>query len=99
MLNLDFSNHIYIYPNPTDSEGNLTIRFNSGVKSDNVLLKLYNINGQKLKNINLGSIDYTTNEYNFKTINLFNINFSSGIYILSFEFDDKIVNKKITLLK
>ena len=99
LLNLDFSNDIYIYPNPTDSEGNLTIRFNSGVKSDNVLLKLYNINGQKLKNINLGSIDYTTNEYNVKTINLFNINFSSGIYILSFEFDDKIVNKKITLLK
>ena len=49
LLNLDFSNDIYIYPNPTDSEGNLTIRFNSGVKSDNVLLKLYNINGQKLK--------------------------------------------------
>ena len=98
-LDLNFSDDIYIYPNPTDEEGNLTLRFNSGIKSENILLKLYNLNGQLLKNVNLGSINYTTDDYNIKTVNLFNKNFSSGIYILSFHIENKIVNKKVTLLK
>ena len=98
-LDLNFSNNIYIYPNPTDEEGNLTLRFNSGIKSENILLKLYNLNGKLLKNVNLGSINYTTDDYNIKTVNLFNKNFSSGIYILSFHIENKIVNKKVTLLK
>ena len=98
-LDLNFSENIYIYPNPTDEEGNLTLRFNSGIKSENILLKLYNLNGQLLKNVNLGSINYTTDDYNIKTVNLFNKNFSSGIYILSFHIENKIVNKKVTLLK
>ena len=98
-LDLNFSDDIYIYPNPTDEEGNLTLRFNSGIKSENILLKLYNLNGKLLKNVNLGSINYTTDDYNIKTVNLFNKNFSSGIYILSFHIENKIVNKKVTLLK
>lgn len=98
-LDLNFSENIYIYPNPTDEEGNLTLRFNSGIKSENILLKLYNLNGKLLKNVNLGSINYTTDDYNIKTVNLFNKNFSSGIYILSFHIENKIVNKKVTLLK
>tara|TARA_B100000212_G_scaffold95964_1_gene70497 strand:- start:1166 stop:2662 length:1497 start_codon:yes stop_codon:yes gene_type:complete len=98
-LDLNFSENIYIYPNPTDEEGNLTLRFNSGIKSENILLKLYNLNGQLLKNVNLGSINYTTDDYNIKTVNLFNKNFPSGIYILSFHIENKIVNKKVTLLK
>lgn len=99
LLNLDFSNEIYIYPNPLDLDGNLTVRFNSGVKSDNIFLKVFNINGQLLKEVNLGPLNYTLNEYNDININIFDKKFTSGIYILSFELDNKIVNKKITLLK
>tara|TARA_B100000676_G_scaffold311630_1_gene382221 strand:+ start:1286 stop:2791 length:1506 start_codon:yes stop_codon:yes gene_type:complete len=98
-IDLNFSNQIYVYPNPSASDLKTTILFSSGIKSNNILLKIYNLNGNILKKINLGSINYTTNDYNEISVNIFDHNFTSGIYILSFELDDIIINKKITLLK
>ena len=78
---------------------NLTIQFDPTLKSSNILLKIYNLNGQILKKINLGSLNCTLNDYNYISVNIFDHNFTSGIYILSFELDDITVNKKITLIK
>ena len=49
--------------------------------------------------INLGSVDYTLNDFNEFNMPFFDNNLASGIYILSFDLDDKIINKKITYLK
>ena len=99
---LNTSDDIFIYPNPilNNIHDNIYFRFNNGITSNQILLKLYNLNGDLLKSIKLGSINYTKDEFNLISSNLlFNNNISSGLYILSFEIENQIINIKITYLK
>tara|TARA_B100001029_G_scaffold76133_1_gene62200 strand:- start:675 stop:2168 length:1494 start_codon:yes stop_codon:yes gene_type:complete len=96
---LDNSDEIFIYPNPIYLDNNISFRFNSGIRANQIILKLFNIHGQLLKIMNLGSIDYTLNDFHNFNIPFFDDHFSSGIYIISFDLDGKIINKKITYLK
>ena len=99
ILDLDNSDEIFIYPNPIYSDNNISFRLSPGIQANQIILKLFNINGQLLKIINLGSVDYTLNDFNEFNMPFFDNNLASGIYILSFDLDDKIINKKITYLK
>ena len=99
ILDLDNSDEIFIYPNPIYLDDNISFRLSSGLQFDKIILKLFNINGELLNTINLGNLDYTLEEFNEITIPFFDNNLSSGIYILSFNLDGKIINKKITYLK
>lgn len=99
VLNLNNSSDIFIYPNPIYNGNNITFRFNSGIQINNIELKLYNINGQLINVKKIGSLDYTFENFNYKTVQLFNNSMQSGIYFISFNLDGKIINKKITFLK
>ena len=99
ILDLDNSDEIFIYPNPIYSDNNISFRLSPGIQANQIILKLFNINGQLLKIINLGSVDYTLNDFNEFNMPFFDDNLASGIYILSFDLDDKIINKKINYLK
>jgi hypothetical protein len=98
ILDLDSSNKIFIYPNPISSN-NISFRLGAGKNINNIILRLFNINGQLIKKTNLGSINYTLEDYNQIHVPFFDNNIASGIYILSFDLDGTIINKKITHLK
>ena len=103
IIDLNMSREIVIFPNPlAQSMGHeISVRINNGVEADQFSIKLYNIEGRFIKDINLGDIDYTLDPFNEFKISLFNNNnnMASGVYILSFNIDGEIKNKKIVYLK
>tara|TARA_B100000700_G_scaffold134335_1_gene150069 strand:+ start:2997 stop:4598 length:1602 start_codon:yes stop_codon:yes gene_type:complete len=100
-INLNTAQDIVIYPNPLVLGGNLSVKINNGVEASQFLIKLYSIDGRLLDEINLGSINYTLDNFNLLNIPFFKNSdyISSGIYILSFNMDGMIQNKKIIYLK
>jgi len=86
----------YVYPNPIiGSKG--TIRYRLGINIDNVTLRIFNINGDKLK-------EFTGKKatgYNDNEVNLWDI--ASGVYICQVSVNkgtEKIVyNKKFAIVK
>ena len=99
VLELENSDNIFIYPNPVSKGDEVTFRIDQGLQLNNLDVNLYNITGGLLKTFNLGPIYYTIEDFNELKLFLFDENNSSGIYILSFDLDGKIINKKITYLK
>jgi hypothetical protein len=76
---------IMVYPNPT--QGNLYIKRDKALGNENILVKLYSVNGMLLMEENL-----VGSEMN---INLQSLNFEKGIYILQIGLIDNIVTKRI----
>lgn len=73
-----------VYPNPT--QGNITINLSN---ASNVLVKIIDINGKVIK----------TKQVN-NAINTFDLsNYENGIYFVKIESNDKVITKKISLLK
>jgi len=91
--------HIITFPNPVPIEGQVTFRMLSEINDDNFHLKLYDINGKFFKKIKLDNFNYSSDGEYQSSIKLFDENFPVGVYILSFNLNGKIINKKITYLK
>jgi hypothetical protein len=76
---------LLVYPNPT--QGDLYIKRDKALINENILVKLYSVNGMLIMEENL-----VGSEMN---INLQSLNFEKGIYILQIGLSDNIVTKRI----
>ena len=63
------------------------------------MIDVYTIDGRKVKQLFIGEINYSLNEYNVFSIKAFDSTFSSGVYILRLNLDNIIYTKKIVYLK
>jgi hypothetical protein len=77
-----------IYPNPFSKQ--LNIKFNLA-KSSTILIMIYDVQGKKVEEYNLGKRIIGSHSHIISTNNL-----PSGDYIISLVGDQSIVNKKIT---
>ena len=93
------SYEINYYPNPINLGQNLTLRLSSGVEIENLRIDIFNIKGQLIKNIALGTINYSNQDFNEISFSPFTSYTSSGLYILKLYFNDYTVSKKIIYLK
>ena len=96
---LDESDDIIVYPNPIYDEVELIVRMSPGIEVDNLFINVYDIKGHLINQLNIGKINYSYSDFNQFEINLFDTFLSSGMYILSFNLDGNIINKKIWYLK
>ena len=87
------------YPNPIESGQNLTLRFSSGIEVDDLKIEIFNIKGQLVKNISLGSFGYSMQDFNEISFSPFDQYLSSGLYILKIYLDNYIISKKIVYIK
>jgi hypothetical protein len=85
--NLDQKQSIFIYPNPTEHNIQIQTTFNlKGTK-----IELYHVNGQKIYDVSV----LNRNTYSLN-INLSDLNFTEGIYLLQFTLKDgNSYNQKI----
>ena len=98
-LSLNTDDDILIYPNPIFTGNNLIVRLNQGLEVNNLIISLYNIQGDFLNKFYVGDINPTLDNFNEFSLSIFNQYDSSGIYILSFDMDGKTQTKKIIYLK
>ena len=94
-LSLNTDDDILIYPNPIFTGNNLIVRLNQGLEVNNLIISLYNIQGDFLNKFYVGDINPTLDNFNEFSLSIFNQYDSSGIYILSFDMDGKTQTKKI----
>jgi len=97
---IDFSNSISIYPNPTS--GVLQIQANSYQLIANSQIEIYNVMGEKIYEQAISDIGTANSGNNSNGLSLITINLSaarSDIYFLQLKTDNGIANKKIVISK
>ena len=90
---------IEYYPNPLNSGQNLTLRLDGSIEVDDLKIEIFNIKGQLVKNISLGSFGYSMQDFNEISFSPFDQYLSSGLYILKIYLDNYIISKKIVYIK
>ncbi|MCW3077130.1 MAG: hypothetical protein JWO32_1739, partial [Bacteroidetes bacterium] len=70
-----FENNLSLFPNPSNSNVNVSF---SGISGESAKITLFDVNGRIVKTENLGKLNAEEVSYNFETSNL-----SSGIYIVN----------------
>ena len=78
---------VNIFPNPTSGITNLTFNVS---ESDNIILSLFNINGQLIKSIDQGQKTKGTYSYQIDLST-----FPSGVYVLTLQTNKKKYSQKI----
>ena len=95
----DISYEVDYYPNPINTDQNLTLKLSSGIEISNLRVDIFNIKGQLIKSVNLGELSYSNHDFNEVSFTPFDSYLSSGVYILKLYLDDYTVSKKIVYLK
>ena len=80
-----------IYPNPFNAKIGIKINV---LESTKLEISLFNTNGRKIDEYNLGNLDKGGFDFIWRPKKL-----SSGIYIIHFDDNNSMLSKKITFLK
>jgi flagellar hook assembly protein FlgD len=84
------------HPNPFNPE----TMINFYIPEDNyVEVNIYSIKGEKVKTIYKGELDFGYQSIRWNGKNDSDISLSSGIYIVSLNYDDRTINSKMVKLK
>jgi len=84
------------YPNPFNPETTINYYLPS---SNFIILNIYNIEGQKVKTLYNGYSDFGYHQINWDGKNDNNSSLPSGVYILSLQYDNNILNSKMVKIK
>ena len=84
------------YPNPFNPETTINYYLPS---SNFIKLNIYNIEGQKVKTLYNGYSDFGYHQINWDGKNDNNSSLPSGVYILTLQYDNNILNSKMVKIK
>ncbi len=85
-----------IYPNPFNPSTNISYYLN---EDENVLIEIYNIKGQRIKEFKLGVQSKGYHSVVWKALDSNNKNLPSGIYLTKMNIGNEQYIKKIMLMK
>ncbi len=84
------------YPNPFNSSTRIEYDLN---KPANVEMKIYNIQGEKVKSLFSGFQSPGKKEFIWHGLNDYQVQVSSGLYFVRIEIEDDLFSKKLVLMK
>ncbi|MEA1972255.1 MAG: T9SS type A sorting domain-containing protein, partial [Candidatus Cloacimonadota bacterium] len=87
------------YPNPFNPSTTITIINNCNTQYKKIGLDIFNIKGQKIKQLNNNKLSEGKHSFVWKGKNNFGVSVSSGIYLVKLQIDDSVFTQKIVLLK
>ncbi len=84
------------YPNPFNPTTFIPVKINKKV---NTSIEIYNMSGQFVQRVQSGQLDLGSHVFEWNGKNYNNVNVSAGTYIYRLLIGDKIISKKMILLK